>query len=274
MGKKYLIAVDIEGIHGVVGEPYKTATDAFDYEIALHNAAKEANAIAAALFDSGAEVVSVWPNHGSPRNIDVEALDPRVELIPKNVERLPRRYYFALDRHYDGVFLIGYHAKEGTLGGVLAHTYSSVQVQYYKLNGVEYGEVELDTFVAGTAHGFSTVLVGSDDKCCAQIKDTLKNVQTVVTKYGKSRNTADLIDSETVLADFYAKTLEAIKNVPAPLTLTFPCHFEARYTRMEDAERKKAMYTEMGVEVSYGRDAHTLEMNLKKIEELEYILVR
>ena len=274
MGKSYLIAVDIEGIHGVVGEPFKTATEAFDYGLALKNAAKEANAVARALFDSGAEKVAVWGNHGNPNNLAYEDLDPRVEIIPRNTERLKKRYYFieGAEKGYDGQFLIGYHAREGTLGGVLAHTYSSVSFQYFKLNGEYVGEVEYDSYIAGTMHGFPTLLVGSDHACCEQIKKTLPNTVTVVTKYGKNRNTAELIDSETVLSDFYQKTLEAVKDPPAPLTIQFPCELEIRITRMEEAEGKLAKYLELGMDAGYGEDAHTVHITLRNVQEMQYVL--
>lgn len=274
MGKSYLIAVDIEGVHGIVGEPFKTATEAFDYDLALKNAAKEANAIAKALFDSGAEKVAVWANHGSPNNLAYEDLDPRVEIIPRNTQHLKKRYYFieGSKKEYDGQFLIGYHAREGSLGGVLAHTYSSVSFQYFKLNGKYVGEVEYDSYIAGTMHGFPTLLVGSDNVCCGQIKETLPDTYTVVTKYGKSRNTADLIDSETVLADFYNTTLEAVKNPPAPITMQFPCDLEIRVTRMEEAARKLEKYLELGLEAAYGEDCHIIKIRFYNIEQMQYVL--
>lgn len=274
MGKSYLIAIDIEGVHGIVGEPFKTATDSADYALALKNAAKEANAVARALFDSGAEKVAVWANHGSPNNLAYEDLDPRVEIIPKNTERLKKRFYFikGAEAPYDGLFLLGYHAREGTLGGVMAHTYSSVDFQYFKLNGEYVGEVEYDSYIAGTMHALPTLLVGSDLACCEQIKKTLPDTYTVVTKYGKSRNTADLIDSETVLTDFYEKTLQAVKAPPAPITMQFPCELQIRITRMETAEMKLAKYLALGLDARYGEDAHTVDITFRTVEEMQYVL--
>lgn len=275
MGKRYLIAIDMEGIHGVVGEPYKTATEAFDYGAALTGGALEANAVANALFDSGAEHVSVWANHGSPNNLDYAALDPRVEVIPRNTERIPHRYYFIPEgERYDGIILLGYHAREGTFGGVLAHTYSSVDIQYYMLNGKEIGEIEFDSYVAGVLYGTPTILVASDDACCAQAKETLTEVETVVTKYGKGRNKAEFIDEKAVLDELYRKTLVAVERRIAPLTLSFPCDFEIRFTRMERAEANLACYLERGICAAYGRDAHTIRLTFRDVEEMQFILFR
>ena len=273
MGKRYLIAVDIEGIHGIVGEPYKTATDGFDYELALSNAAKEANTVAAALFDHGAESVVVWPNHGNPRNIDYDALDPRMEVIRRNYDRLPGRFYFIGEgEKYDGIFLVGYHAREGTIGGVLAHTYDSKGIQYYKLDGKEIGEVELDSYIAGSAHGVATLMVSSDEACCRQARESLPGVKTVVTKYGHNRNSADLLGTEEVLRALYDTTVEAISSPAAPVPFTFPCVFEVRHTRMEDAERRLALFRERGSDAEYAGDAHTVRVTFHSVEEVNLLL--
>ena len=66
---EYLIAVDLEGIHGIVGEVNKTLTASKDYPDACYAAALEINAVARALFDSGATKVAVWDNHGGGNNI-------------------------------------------------------------------------------------------------------------------------------------------------------------------------------------------------------------
>ena len=48
---EYLIAVDLEGIHGVVGEAFKgLSPDMDDYKVAVKNAYLEINTIANTLF--------------------------------------------------------------------------------------------------------------------------------------------------------------------------------------------------------------------------------
>ena len=58
---KYLIAVDLEGAHGVVGEPYIGLKPGMaEYDLAVRNVTEEVNAAIDALFDSGADEVFVW----------------------------------------------------------------------------------------------------------------------------------------------------------------------------------------------------------------------
>ena len=271
-GKRYLVAADLEGIHGVVGVPYETLNGAPDFEIAKVNAAKEINAVVRALYDSGASRVDVWANHGGADNLDYPSVDPRATIVPRNTERLYRRFYFIPEgERYDGMILLGYHSREGTVGGVLAHTYNSKGIQYYKLNGRAIGEIEFDSYVAGYL-GFSTILVASDDICVNQAKETLPKIETVITKYGKGRNAADFRESEVVLADLYAATLRAIERVPAPLSLDFPCSFEIRTTRIEDAAIKYERYKERGIEATYGEDGHVLCLTLRNMDEMQSLL--
>ena len=58
--KNYLINVDMEGIHGVVGERYRGMDPGIaDYHIATENSIKEINAAVKALFEGGADNVYV-----------------------------------------------------------------------------------------------------------------------------------------------------------------------------------------------------------------------
>ena len=273
-GKEYLIAIDIEGIHGIVGEAMKTATEAFDYELAMVNATKETNVIVRALFDCGAARVSVWPNHGSNPNFDVENLDPRAELIPRNLGRIPARYYFREGHDYAGVFLVGYHAREGTRGGVLAHTYWSTGIQYIKLNGKAVGEVECDSYIAAW-HGFPTLFVSSDAACVAQAEAALPGIRTVITKYGKSRNSADFVDEDALYEAFYRETVEAVK-APAPMQyMPLPTEMEIRYNRMEIAEDRLAKWCDLGLTAEMdAEDCHIVRLTLNSVEEFDAALYR
>ncbi len=270
-GKQYLINVDLEGIHGVVGEPYKTLTASFDYKTATENAVKEINVVVKALFESGAEKVVVWDNHGGSANLDYSTIDPRAEIVSKNVEHKFGRFWFYKEEYnFSGLILLGYHAREGSLGGVLAHTFSSVGIQYYKLNGTTIGEIEYDSYIAGN-YGFSTILVASDDVALAQISDFLPDAKKVLTKYGKNRNEAEFIDAEKYLDDLYKATLEAADLTPEPKKLEFPCVFEARYTRIEDGIKKYTKLKNLGMETEYGEDAHVVRTKLYNYKDFQSI---
>ena len=144
MYKRVLFALDLEGVNNVVGEPYMgLARETEQWYVAIEQAVSEVNSAAKALFDIGVEKVGLWDNHGGGNNVDPAMLDDRIILIPNEAPRMK----FA-DGEYDCICFFGYHAMEGTLGGVLAHTMNSKAVQYYRLNGRYIGEVDMDAYIA------------------------------------------------------------------------------------------------------------------------------
>lgn len=263
---EYLIAVDLEGIHGVVGEPNVGLRRSIaDYQVAIEGAVAEINAAVQALFDSGATRVVVWDNHGGGGNIDFSKIDARAEqIIPDN--SLPRMC-FCKDYHFAGILFIGYHAKEGTLNGVLAHTYNSSAIQYMKVNGKQLGELDFDSCIAGE-FGIPAIFAASDDKAMAQMAECNPDTVTVLTKYGKGRNAAELRTREEVVKDIYEGVKLAVSKTIKPVTFTFPCAYEIRYTRMEMAAWVYESMGEKLLDLRYGEDAHTLQVTLRNIDDL------
>ena len=268
---KYIIAVDLEGAHGVVGEPYKgLGVQLADYQKAVENVTKEVNAAVKALYDSGATEVDVWDNHGNRDNLDFSKVDARAKKVkPKSNNR--GRLDFLAEKDYRGMVLIGYHSREGTKNGVLAHTYSSNDIQYYKLNGKAIGEFDFDGILAN-AFGVPTIFLSSDDVCVKQFEETHPQAVTAVTKIGKGRNKAEFLPAERVLADIYDGVCKAVKKEISVEKPSFPYRIEVRYTRMEYAESVYEKLRREGLSVEYGEDAHILTAMVGNINELRMFL--
>jgi len=269
MKKRILIACDLEGVNNVVGEAYSGLTkECEQWKIAKHQAALEINAAAEALFDLGADCVDLWDNHAGGNNIDVADLDPRIKLLV--CESQMKRMYFAGE--YDCVCYFGYHAMEGTLGGVLAHTMSSIAVQHYKLNGRHIGEVDMDAYIAAS-YGVPSCLFVGGDIACAQASRAIPGIVTVVTKHEISRNEAIFRDNDELFADIKAKVSEAVeKDIPAYL-LTYPSVIEKSFKRVEDADKYLKKLLALGIEADYlgdeilGKDAHTVQSTVYGIDD-------
>ncbi len=269
MYKKILIALDLEGVNNVKGVPYEALSKGTDeWKIAKSQGALEINAAADALFRAGAERVDLWDNHGGGHNIDKNDLDPRVTLLDPDLS-LPRMY-FADD--YDCVCFFGYHAMEGTLGGVLAHTMSSKTVQFYKLNGKYIGEIDMDAYIAAS-HGKPSVFFAGGDIACSQAKHAVESIVTVTTKREISRNEAEFRDNEELFAEIGKKITEAVKSEHAYRTLAFPARFEKSFKRVEDTAKYLTRLQKRGIEAEYltdevlGKDAHTVVSTVHNIEE-------
>ena len=267
MGKEYLVATDLEGIHGVVGEPYKTLNASSDYPVACENAVKEINAVVNGLFDGGAQKVTVWDNHGSWHNLDRSKIDPRVDYINGDTPKKKGRIFFADEHSYDGMLCIGYHAKEGTVGGVLSHTYNSVGIQYYKINGKTVGELEVDQYTAAE-YGFTVLLVASDYAGVAEARAAFGDIAGVVTKIGSERNVAELLPADKILSELYEKAKTVPATEKSPIRLPMPASFEIRYTRCEDAAARLASLKKKGYDAHYVEDSHTVAYTLNDISDI------
>lgn len=269
---EYLIACDLEGIHGVVGEPYKGLLKTIpDYQVAVANAEKEINAVAKALFDCGATKVVLWDNHGGQVNVNQANIDSRVQHVDIEAIRRQARFEFVKEHNFAGIIYLGYHSREGTLNGVLAHTYSSVDIQYVKINGKAVGELEIDSYICAK-YGIAPIFFASDDICVAQFKETVPNITSVVTKFAKGRNDAEFIDEDKVLQDLYDGVCEAVKKENSIVSVDTPVNLEIRYTRTERAAEKIKLAQHKGTPYKYGEDAHILFYTVDKIDDITFFM--
>ena len=269
MKKRILLALDLEGVNLVVGEPYMGLVKGCEeWERAREQAVKEINAAARALFLAGAETVALWDNHGGGHNIAPGLLDSRITLLDPDMS-LPRMY-FAED--YDCLCFFGYHAMEGTLGGVLAHTMNSKCNQYYKLNGRYIGEIDMDAYIA-SSFGVPSCFFAGGDIACRQASRSVPGIVTVVTKTELERNKAIFRDNDELLQEIGERIVEAVRTEIAPEALTFPATMEKSFKRTEDAAKYLEGLKEKGISAEYpfddilGRDAHTVVSEINSIGE-------
>jgi len=270
--KEYLIAVDLEGIGGVVGLPNETLTASPDYAVAQKNAIREINSAARALFDNGASRVAVWDNHGGGGNLDFSAMDARIEKIDS--KKYPYRLDFAEDYNFSGIIYLGYHSREGTFHGVLAHTYNSRAIQYAKINGAPVGELEIDSYIAAT-YNISPIFLASDKACIEQFWESSPDTVAVITKEGHGRNSATLRDEDEVVRDIYTGVKHAVTADIKPLgSIKTPFTLEVRYTRAEGAENfYEIAKNDSGVaSVKYGADTHTLVFEINEVNRVPKLL--
>ncbi len=271
MYKKILLALDLEGVNNVCGEPYSGIyRGSEEWETARHQAALEVNSAAQALFDAGVEKVALWDNHGGGNNIVPHELDERIELI--EVDKNLPRMYFAENEGFDCICFFGYHTMEGTLGGVLAHTMNSNVNQHYKLDGKYIGEVDIDSYIAASHHMASVFFAGGDITC-KQAQRSIPHLTMVVTKKEISRNEAEYTDNNLLFEEIGKKITEAVKTEKPILPCSFPATFEKSFKRTEDAAKYLLRLHENNIDADYpddnilGKDAHTVVSKIHNISE-------
>jgi len=179
-GLKVFISVDMEGLTGVVNWE-EVSRDGKDYDYFRRIMSSEANAAVLGAFDAGATEVVVRDSHGSARNILPDLLDPRAYLI-RDWSGGPKSMMEGIDKSFDAVVFIGYHARAGTPDALLEHT-TSGNVQAFTINGSIYPEAGYNALIAGV-YGVPVVFVAGDKAICDQVQGFLGDVPTFATKTG------------------------------------------------------------------------------------------
>ena len=134
-----------------------------------------------------------------------------------------------VDKGFDGVFFLGYHAMAGTAGGVLSHTYRAQVFQEVRLNGVPVGETGLNAALSGY-FGVPVAFLSGDDATCNEARNLLGSVTCVPVKKAVSRYSCLALPEAESLEALHRGAVEAIAkkdywNVfcpssPSTLTLT------------------------------------------------------
>jgi D-amino peptidase len=142
---------------------------------------EETNAAIEGALNAGATKILVRDGHGAKTNIIPDLLHPGAKLL-RGVTSRPENMMLGIDATFDAVIFIGYHAKAGTEGGVLAHT-SSGNVIDLSVNGISLPEGGYNALIAGL-YDVPVVFVAGDNWICDQLKDLIGEVGTCETKIG------------------------------------------------------------------------------------------
>lgn len=232
---KIYISADLEGVNGVVhssqtqpGEP------GYERSIALMH--KELTAVIEGIYSAGGvSEIFVADAHWDGRNL-------RQELLPKGVSLITgwqRPFSMVsgvsgkvsskqlVDKGFDGVFFVGYHAGAGHGCGVLSHTYKSECYLEVKLNGVRVGECGLNAALAGY-FGVPIAFLSGDDAACNEARNLLGSLTTVAVKKALSRYSAVCMPQLEALDALRHGAAEAIQKrdywntffPPKPSTIT------------------------------------------------------
>jgi D-amino peptidase len=177
-GLKVFISVDMEGLAGVVSSSEVAATGP-DYGHFRTIMAGETNAAIEGAFRAGAAEVVVRDSHGAKQNLLPGDLDPRARLL-RGQSTGPKNMMEGIDKTFDGVVFIGYHARAGTPNAILEHT-STGNVVDFSVNGVSLPEGGYNAIVAGLA-GVPVVFAAGDKALVDQLRGLLGSIEGVAVK--------------------------------------------------------------------------------------------
>ncbi|MFF2021457.1 M55 family metallopeptidase [Streptomyces sp. NPDC058171] len=159
---KILISADMEGATGVTW-PADVLPGTPQWERCRSMFTSDVNAAVLGFFDGGADAVLVNEAHWTMRNLLLEHLDERVEMLTGRHKSLSM-VEGVQHGDIDGIAFVGYHTGAG-MEGVLAHTYLANSLTGVWLNGERASEGLLNARVVAE-YGVPVVLITGDDLTC------------------------------------------------------------------------------------------------------------
>ncbi|MFF9511231.1 M55 family metallopeptidase [Streptomyces sp. NPDC014724] len=202
---KILISADMEGATGVTW-PADVLPGTPQWERCRAMFTSDVNAAALGFYDGGADEVLVNEAHWSMRNLLLERLDDRVQMLTGRHKSLSM-VEGVQHGDVDAIAFVGYHTGAGT-EGVLAHTYLANSLTGVWLNGVRASEGLLNAHVVAE-YGVPVVLVTGDDLTCADAQGYAPQARKVAVKDYVSRYAAVCRTPARTAADIRAAAKEA-----------------------------------------------------------------
>ncbi|MFJ4500289.1 M55 family metallopeptidase [Streptomyces sp. NPDC088864] len=203
---KILVSADMEGATGVTW-PADVLPGTPQWERCRSLFTSDVNAAALGFFDGGADEVLVNEAHWSMRNLLLEQMDERVQMLTGKHKSLSMVEGIQ-HGDVDAVAFVGYHTGAGA-EGVLAHTYLANSITGVWLNGVRASEGLLNAHVAAE-YGVPVVLVTGDDLTCADAEGYAPDARKVAVKDHVSRYAAVCRTPARTAADIRAAAARAV----------------------------------------------------------------
>lgn len=264
--KKYkiYITVDMEGIGSVVSQTQTRPGD-LEYEKARKWLTSEVNACIEGCFEAGAGEIVVADSHWNAQNILPDDLNESVYLI-RGFPR-PMMLMEGIDNSFDGVMVIGAHAKEGTAGAVISHTVWGTKFFDIRLNGISVSETILNAIIAGE-YNVPVIFVAGDQFITEEVKRILANVEVVVTKESIGWLSAKTRHPKKIYEDIKERCKIAVSRIGSfkPYRISTPIKMELVFKNSYDAESVSFLpgFKRM--------DGHTVLFEAKNVREVSGII--
>jgi D-amino peptidase len=190
---KIYVVCDLEGVAGVIDfsqqchwevsrEYYAPYLDQ-----ARRLATLELNALVEGALEGGATEIVAWDGHGNfPGGLDVELLHPECRLVMGAGDGGPQ----GLDSSFGGLFQLGLHARAGTPGAVMAHSFWGLVSGYY-VNDMPVGEIWMNCYIAGL-YGVPLVFLSGDRAAAQEAQALAPGIEVAVVKEGLAESAKGL----------------------------------------------------------------------------------
>ena len=220
---KVYSSVDMEGVAGVVTND-QLGPGSFEYPKFREFMTRETLSAVQAAKEAGATEILVADSHGNHENLLIDMFPADVRIVrgaPRHLSMMA-----GLDRSFDAVIFIGFHASTNNPRGVRAHTFSSAHLTRVALNGATVTEGAFNAAIAGH-FGVPVVMISGDDAAIGEVRSLVGNVEAFETKKTLGFHSANTVTPEASVAGIGQKVRAAIERlrdfrpyvVKTPITL-------------------------------------------------------
>jgi len=175
----------------------------------------DVNAVVTAAFEAGVDELIVCDTHHGGGNIELDQVvsDPRVTYLPRSVgyQGAQRRWMPGLDETVDGLLLLGHHAKAGTEGAFLPHTWT-LEWADFCINGQSVGEMGIEACYAGHWN-IPPIMAQGDEAACREAESQFPGIVVAAVKRARHRDLCDGPDSEAARRLTAYQVAEAIARL-------------------------------------------------------------
>ena len=231
---RVFISADLEGIACIVC-PVETQLEGLEYEKARVLMTAEVSAAAEGVRSAGADDILIADAHGHMRNLLPEALPDYVRIV-RGAQR-PLCMAQGLDASVDAAVFIGYHARAGTSGGIMNHSFLGRVISAVRLNDLLVGETGFNAAVAG-AYAVPVIMVSGDAALAQEAADILPWAERVVVKEGITSWAASCMTPVVARQAIEKGVRTALARLPEmqPLRVTAPTTLQVDFFRPLQAD--------------------------------------
>ena len=233
-GPSIFSSVDLEGCATLVHwDEVRPSADAA-YARARRLMTSETDAVLRGAFAAGASRAIVNDSHSVMRNLLLDELDPRIEVVSG---RLKPQFMLQGVEGCDAAFFVGYHGAIGDAQAVMGHTYSPRIIFECRLGGEPVGEMTINAALAGR-YGVPVALVSGDRTTLEEARRNLPWAVTVETKASIGYFAADCLSPAVVcsaLEEAGARAVRGLKEMK-PFVMAPPVEMEIDTMRTSQAD--------------------------------------
>jgi len=201
----------------------------------------DVNSAAAAALDAGVDELIVCDTHHGGGNIRLDEMfsDPRITYLEQSrgYEDGKRRWLPGLNEAVDGLMLPGHHAKAGTPGAFLPHTWMGTWADF-RINGQSVGEMGIETCYAGH-WDVPLIMMQGDEAACKEAEEQFPGVVTAAVKGADDPDRCSGLDAESARCLTAEKIAEAVAKARAhqlkPYKPELPMTVSIRFWEADEA---------------------------------------